>query len=122
VGRHSLFWARVQFSDSGLFLGWLGPTGDPDSSTTRNWQAQNLMIEFDEQDRVRQHHIVSDSKLLPEVDKLLNDGSLEEPNFTTPVTLMLPIKAFYGSPAHPTGRLTLSKGGISWFVDRMPKV
>jgi hypothetical protein len=121
TGPH-LTWARVQFSNSGVFLGWLDLTGNSDSSTTRNWQAQNLMIEFDEQDRVRRHHIVSDSKLLPEVDKLLNDGSLEEPNFTTPVKLVLPIEAFDESPARPTGRLTLSEGGISWVVDRMPKV
>jgi hypothetical protein len=121
TGPH-LTWARAQFSNSGFFLSLMAPTGDSYTSATRNWQAQNLMIEFDEQDRVRQHRIVSDSKLLPEVDKLLKDRSLEEPSFAKPVILNLAIEAFYGSSARPTGRLTLSEGGVSWFVDRMPKV
>jgi hypothetical protein len=125
AGPH-LTWARDQFSDSGAFFfavggGPQGPGGVIDSDS-RYWQTQNLMIEFDEQDRVNQHRIVTDSKLLPEVEKLLNDGTLETPTFTPPVTLTFVVER--GSPisTRVTERLTLSEGGISWAARHKPNL
>ena len=110
AGPH-LAWARTQFSNGGLAIEYI-QFGSPNSDT-RSWQTQNLMIEFDEQDRVRQYRVLDDSMLLPEVEKLLNDGSLDTPTFIAPVTLKF--AAFDRSTLLPTtGRLTLSESGISW--------
>jgi hypothetical protein len=115
AGPH-LAWARTQFSNSGVFFAGVGYYYSL-GGAGRIWRTQNLMIEFDEQDRVRQHRIVSDSVLLPEVDKLLNDGSFETPIFTVPVTLTFPVEG-----SRTAGRLTLSDAGISWAVGKKAKV
>jgi hypothetical protein len=121
AGPH-LAWVRVQFSNSGMFFFAAGYYSAVDWDG-RVWQTQNLMIEFDEQDRVRQHRIVSDSMLLPEVDKLLNDGSLETPTFTAPVTVTFVVERVSRVfPIRATERLTLSEDGISWARGNKAKV